>query len=465
MNRLFLKGLPIFIIGMLITISCADDPLKVGIELLPNEDRFEAISDTMAINCFTVDQSFPSYSTKTSSESVSSTDVCPLGHTIDPLFGQTWAQLFTYFEKGVDFYGSDSIYATDVFEECAIYFNIEGSDVYGELGGFDIIAHPLTKPVRYGAEPGDPPTNYLVKSDLFPFNEEPISLSTEYALNNPESEIPVLDSGNYIFVRLDDSFGQMLMDTSLTNSSVYDDNFPGFYLYGEAKTGSIGGFHSLFYKQSKLLVKFTRPNGTKDGLSDTTIYAYHELANYQGFYKHDYNNAPIKDAIGSTEEDQNFYVQAMDGVKGLIDLVELDSFRTENMDKIGINLAELVFPMSPRDDTSTFFFPKRIATYNFERDDYYGIFTLDDIRSDNPMYFNGYFNSDTYEYRINITETVHRYMQGDWDQNKFYLNVANYSFDNTSSIDYKTPGRLVLNSGSHATKPAYLRLIYTLTNY
>ncbi len=463
MNRLNLKGLPILLIGILITISCADDPLKVGIEILPSGDRFVAKADTLKIKCTTKDIAMSGYSTSNGTE----TDNCPIGHVKDSTFGETWAQLFTYFNRGNKYYKIDTtIEESDEFIECAIYLNIEGSNVYGTKDGFKVIVHPLTKAVTYGEVAGAPKTNYIVKSDLFPFNENPISMkdSTFFISNDPESEIPVLDSGNYIKVKLDKTYGEMLMNTSLTQSADFNENFPGFYLYGQAKTGTSGGLNNFFYKKSKLLVRFKRPHGSKDGVNDTILYAYHDLANYQGFYKHDYNNASIKNAINDSEESQNFYLQSMDGVKGLIDLVELDSFRNANMDKIGINLAELVFPVTFTEDTSSYSYPKRIAPYSVLENDNF-IFTADDYFTDNALYFNGFFDSDNDEYRVNITESVHKFMRGEWNDERLYLNIANNNFTSTSSIDYKNPSRIILNSGNHATKPAYLRLIYTLTNY
>lgn len=461
MNKSFIKRITIFVTGIIITISCADEPLKVGIDILPEEDRLTSKSDSLSISCITRDYSIPGYSTNPESESSIKTDICPVGHVNDSVFGQTWAQLFLNFSKGLNYYKPDDDNSSeDIFDECAIYLNIQDALSYADSLGFNVIVHPLHQSARYGASAGAPATNYLVKSDEFTFEDTPVSESTERIFYQPDSDVNFLDTGNYLVVKLNDAFGMKYMDTTHVND--YSNSFPGFYVTGEVKTGSIGGINNFYYSKSKLVLKYTRPGGKADG-SDSTVYAYHDLESYQGFYKHDYNSAKFKNDLDSGEESSNFYVQFFDGVKGFIKLTELESFREENEGKVGINLAELVFPMAERFDTNTFTYPNRLTALTIKNN--IPTVIIDDYLGD-AAYFNGYYDLENSEYRLNITEVVHKYMDGDLNAGTdvLYLCPAAYNFAKNSALDYKTPGRVVLNSGSHATKPAYLRLIYTLTD-
>jgi hypothetical protein len=150
------------------------------------------------------------------------------------------------------------------------------------------------------------------------------------------------------------------------------------------------------------------------------------------------------------------------GLRGFFKIPDLKTFRTENKGKIGINYAELVFPVdADQVDTVNFFVPGRLSVEYF-----YGSSVGQSLgRDDNigATYFNGFFNKKTMEYRVNITEFIHSYLQGFHNYNSFFLNSAVVEKQVNSRVDYKKPGRVPLNSGLGANPP-YLRIVYTSTD-
>lgn len=466
MNKFNLKSLPIFIIGLLIAISCADEPLKVGIDILPEEDRLNALVDTQAIKCMTAFYQLPSYSTvpiaSGSSSEIFNLDNAPIGHVQDSVFGQTWAQLFCQFEKGRDYYGADTTIEPDdnldQYVDAYIYFNINDSETFGDNSitnpGFDVFAYKLKEVMNYGSSSGYPQTNYIVKSDEFLFEDNPVSDVSEFFVVDTNMALNEhLDSGRYLRVELDDAFAQLFMDTAIINNE-FTSQFPGFLLQS-AKKSTTGSLHNFFFNKSKIIVSYTR--------EDSTIYLAHKMSNYQGFYKFDYNGSHFEQTLNTDIETNNFYLQGLDGVKGLIEFSEIEQFREENENKIGINYAELVFPLQDRSDTVDFAIPGRITARHALEDG--SSQQLIDDGLGGFGYFGGKYDEETNEYRINVTETLHLYMdRNDNVTNKIYLAPALDNNAESAAFDYKTPNRLVLNSGSHPTKPAYLRIIYTLTS-
>lgn len=465
MNKFNLKSFPLYITGLLIAISCADEPLKVGIDILPEEDRLNALVDTQAIKCMTVFYQLPSYSTiptGSGSSGVFDLDNSPIGHVQDSVFGQTWAQLFCQFEKGSDFYGADTnIIPDDILDQYVdayLYFNINDSETFGDNNianpGFDVFAYKLKEVMSYGTSTGNPQTNYIVKSDEFLFHENPVSDESSFiVIDSSETQISVLDSGRYLRVKLDDAFAQQFMDTNILNNE-FTDKFPGFLLQSAKKTPT-GSLHNFFYNKSKIVVTYTR--------NDSTIHLAHKMSKYQGFYKFDYKGSNFEQTIDTKDEIDHFFLQGLDGVKGLIDLTEIEQFREETENNIGINYAELVFPLDDRTDTTDFAIPGRLTALHVMEDG--SSQQLVDDGLGGFGYFGGKYDHETNEYRINVTETIHLYMNRNENvTNKIYLAPALNNKAESSAFDYKNPTRLILNSGSHPTKPAYLRIIYTLTS-
>jgi hypothetical protein len=81
----------------------------------------------------------------------------------------------------------------------------------------------------------------------------------------------------------------------------------------------------------------------------------------------------------------------------------------------------------------------------------------------------GSYDSTKYEYNLNLGNHIHQFMQdksGSKFGDRFYIFAANRRYYSSSSsiliTDYaiQTPGRVILNN-SGATKPPYLRIVYS----
>ncbi len=450
MSKHFLKGISLIIAGAITFFSsCDDEPLNVGLQILPEVDILEASVDTQSIKCLTVSEAFPQelFSIVGSNGQLINTN-CPIGHIKDPLMGQMWAQTLIQLSRGDDYYKADT---TDVIESCFLYLNINSSEIFGSKNDvFDIYVYSLVN---------QPPlnlyTNYKVKTSEY--NHSPESESTAFEVINIE-EMPI-DSGDYIAIKLNNSFIERITDSNLTTSSAFYENFPGFYLTASAK-GDTGAIANFSYDKSRLVLKYKREKSTG---GDTTIYSYHPINNFKSFFRHDFVEMFMPERITDSTERDNYYVQSLDGLKGYIEFSELDSFKANYGDKAGINLAELVLPLDPdfntKNDSTKFFLPRRITARTKEK------LMLPFESALGSSYRGGYLDLDNLEYRINVSEFVHQYLQNGNYGNGLYILASEPTFNNygLSEIENKNPRRVVLNSGSNNGNRPYLRLIYTLT--
>jgi hypothetical protein len=462
--------------------ACNDDPLKVGLNVLPNEELLNAKADTLQLECFTV-EGIPSY---VNYNSGISNDNFPLGFVNDPVFGQTSAETVIPIQyNDSNYYGLKPYYDTnttttyyfdpsDVYLSCRLYLNINKDLIYGG-NGFEVEAIPLTKDFTYSNA-----TNYTVKSDEIDLNQGNVAAKTfqKYYVDN--KNIDGVDSAKYyLVVELDKEYGKKFMDADFIKSadlyysdSSFSANFHGFYLRAKALTEK-GGMNNIYITNSRMVLEYSRivkDSIGKSGINATdidtayrkTLYSTFTIDNYNTFYKNASNTypaGPFGTSLNDTiNELSTFNVQSLGGVRGYVKIKGLDELKNKK-DSVGVNYAELVFPVNTDNfDSTYFFYPKRLsASLQAGNNE----IILDDNRW-NAYYFDGFFDNTHKDYRINITEYVHQYLSGKYSSDGFFIFVASNSADAPAQFENKVPGRICLNSGVNK-QPSFLRVIYTKT--
>jgi hypothetical protein len=445
------------ILTVLIIAGCTEDPLKVGLELIPTDDLLNAKVDTIALECYTVE----GYPGLVNSETA---DNAPIGNVIDPVFGDSWSDVTMKFMYNSAYEKENKSTSPDSLISCKLYLNIDNDQIYGGPAGFDVNIYPLKKLISYSH-----PTNYLLKSDEYFFENSPVSARTTHMFQAmDDTTIEGIDSGKYyLIVEINKAYADKLLNTdNYTSETVFDSIFPGFFLQSQAITEK-GGMNNFYYKSSLMVLEYNRTYQNIYGVDSAvaTKNTTFGINYYNCFYRHTSNNSPdgafgnfLNDTIN---QQSTFNIQSLGGVRGYIKIPSLDALKAKS-DSIGINFAELVFPINEEfADTVDFFNSKRLTLMVKKTND--GEMVNLDEDSRNASYFNGYFNKTKMEYRLNITEYIHKYISGDLTYDRFYLMAAKYGNDVPSVLEYKVPGRVVLNSGLNS-KPSILRVIYTKTN-
>ncbi len=436
--------------------SCSDDPLNVGSNLLPDGDLLSASADTLITSSVIIKN--PSFTY------VSSTDgkYAPLGHVLDPIFGDTEVYSVMQFQYDKNnYYSKDTLLPTDQFVSCKLYLKIDNDIKYGQVEAFQIFPYQLAKLYSYGNSGlksyEGPESDYI---DLL--NKPNPSLAEAGKISDSRS-LDLDSTAYYLTVDLGEDYGLKLMDKSLIeedsiyyNATKFLKKFPGLYLVPE-KTSETGGLSMFTDKGSQIILSYRR-----EGV-DTLIHSVIHMDKYQSMYKNTYNNSLINDYIAdSTEGLDQMYVQSLGGVSSYIKLDDLAEFKNNFEGKIGINLAELILPIkkSSLEDTLLFSLPKRLTVQVVDSKGNGTIISDDQV---GPGYFNGFLNTD-FEYRINISEFIYQYLQGDTELNELFIHAAELSTTKSSAIEFRNPGRVILNSGNLTLPPserARIKIVYT----
>lgn len=482
MNKIKLGGITIIYL-LFILFSCSDEPLQVGLELLPDSDLLTASADTLQVNGFTI-KGYPgsTYYTNATLQGASNTSSTvnqqiPLGIVNDPIFGTSAAEMALQLNfKESSYYSFDDDAVSDKLKSFKLYFHIDQSTTFGSDNGFDVDVFPLTKAISFSGKT----STYRMKSEEINITNN-LSNLTEHNIYRNNSEIPDIDSGNfYLIIDLDTSYFASLMDTTfIDENNLYStqqnftNSFPGIYLSNSIKN-STGGIENVFLESSFAILQYDRTyKDQSQNDSVVTNYSSFPIKNYFGMFDHQSNyspfGGPFGDFLGDTINIQdNFYIQSMGGVRGFIHLSELQDFRNKNAGKIGINMAEIVFPVNRNTiDTTTFYLPERITVLEYIEGIKTGNQIIDDwpVGSNNssPGYYIGFLDDETMEYRINITEYAHRYMHNSTSTGWLYVLPSENNQNTFTTPNYNSPARAIFSNKNNSNRP-FVRIIYTYTN-
>ena len=260
----------VFIFSLITFLSCKEEPLKVGQNILPEEENFGVGIDTLAVNLHTLDME-PVYTRDRG--------ISPLGSVNDPLFGVITGEFVTDFTfySGVEFRaGLDSTGYVNL--ELVVRF----SSTYADNSEINFKVYKL-----YESIPDYSYSDFKLEPGMY----DPVELN----IGNPEPEygteldtsgveIPTDEIIGYR-VFLSDEFGKDFLDPDLiTDSAYYYDSifrsyFHGFYFEVEDRTGEGGGLISLSHIDSRLILRTsdTLKSGVIDTVENEFVLAYPDL--------------------------------------------------------------------------------------------------------------------------------------------------------------------------------------------
>jgi hypothetical protein len=485
MNRIFVQGSIILLSLSLWFASCTDDKLKVGLTILPESDQLEANADTIPIECFTL-KGIPNY-VNHAVFNQSFNDQTPVGIVNDEVFGETTANLVIEFaiNREESYLDKDTIYATDEVVSLKLFLNTTDQPVYGDSDAEALTFNSLLLRDQYTF---DALSNQEVPSDYFD-DITSRAVNTEHYVSIDSDKISQLDSASqYSVVELDMELADELFLDAFRDSTTRTLNIiPGMMLSGTINSGTRGALHTFSMLNSKMLLEYRTKidveeldsvgNVIDTVLVDTNLFVSYVVNKYQSNYRNTHlgRNAEIESVFKDTTlQYDNLFLQSLGGTMGFLRLDSLDLFKMDKADKIGVNLAELVFPISKNhlSDTAMFSLPQRIMAFQFVKDESLfapttskinAQYTIPDAFYFNYLYYNGFLDEEKLEYRINVTEYVHQYLKGNIDYLQMGVATAPGNISTNDYLEYKTPGRVVLNTGiQDLSEPAFLRVIYTV---
>ena len=434
--------------------SCSEEPLKIGINLLPEDELLQVYDTTLTVELYTV----PAEPLVSRSLSYNL-----LGSINDPVMGKLKAEYFTNILHGGNVSFKDTIIEGDISIyniELQLYFD----NVYGDSLGFDVTVHE-----KRGAIPDTAKSNYEVKNtDYFP---AVLNIGIPELLNDSTNAVKVQLDPNSLFAQRFISAQYVnyegMYDTDSSGRQLFREKFPGLYIATEFKNGEGGGIISINNSTSKLVLRTFEKNPDSINNYIDTISNEFSIGNpliiWDGdsvtslnMYQFDLS-ADITSILNDTVNSQPLaYIQSLTGPNTLIEMPTLKDFLTGFKDDLVIHKAELRLPVNQEFFDNEFFkSPGSLGLVNSVSK----TFLEDDLPI--PYYIGGGLDATNYIYMFNVGNDLNEYMKDDSESIKKYLLFpSNRTMPVT--LNEIVPGRVVLNGGNNVTDTPTLKILYSL---
>jgi len=371
---------PLFSLLALTMASCDQDPMNIGIGLLPDGD-FIAIksTDTVTIRAYTMydEQSLSSDSTKMIA-----------GGVYDEYFGDTYCDFVTQLRL------LDSL-RKSVINIDSVKLGFVPSSISGDTAAIHYLRLYET-----GTELTDPDVYYAGQ------DPDTIKFLGEYPM-------PVLKADSTYSVRLDNSVAEYLFrDTAMFRpaSNFYKEFFKGLYFGIRSETNPV--LMTLTAAENPLAITIYYH------AADTVVRSYSFVAteravNYNRF-THDRTTAdPGKQImhVNDLVADTAAFLQTYHGVYVKLDLPSLEAFR--GIDRIAVNKARIIAPVHIDGET---YLEKNLPLQIYVR--YRNSEGEEQVVPDlihDVSFMDGTYNTDKDSYQFNITTFVQQYLDGEID--------------------------------------------------
>ncbi|MGD2033646.1 MAG: DUF4270 family protein [Bacteroidales bacterium] len=441
----------ISILIILTVTTCSEEPLQIGIQLLPDDVLLEVHDTTLSVELYTI-SAWPL--------STGSLSYSPLGSVYDPVAGALKAEYLAdiFYSELVSFWDTLIEENIEVYNlELQLYYDY----LYGDSTAIDFNVYELT--VSIPEETSD----FVITPDMYDPN--PLNLGAPERLN---------DSTRAFRVMLSNDFAQKFIDPQLVIDSIYNwqstkyplfkEHFKGLYLAADFRDSEGGGIIRVDNVSSMMILRTLEWNA--DSNFYDTVSSVFNIGNPE--YVLDsadvvnlgmYQNIPSDDITAVLDDTVNSqpvaYLQSLTGPYVLVDFPGLDGLLESFDDNVVINKAELTFPINRElyDDTYTYQAPANLGLFDNVSKSY---LADDGLVS---YYFGGFRDTTDFEYMFNVGNHIHYYMRGRSDtlySSRYILFPSRVP--NSLVYPSKTvPSRVVLNGGS-SSEPPTLKIIYSL---
>jgi len=374
--------LPLFILLIVLAASCAQDPMKIGIGLLPDDDFIEIRStDTIGVRAYTMynEQSLSTDSTRMIA-----------GGVYDEYFGSTYCDFVTQLRLMTAWSNID-------FVVDSVFLTFLPTKITGDTTAIHYIRICETGTL-------------LTDTTEFYSAQDPdtIMYLGEYLL-------PEMTAGTYCTVKLFNWVGEhLLRDTTMfyPASEFYKEYFRGLYFSIKSATNPIlvemDASQSATYDPLAIIVYY---HGPTDLSYSYSFVATHRAVNYNRF-THDRSTADPEKQILHVNDlvaDTAVFLQTYQGVYVRLDLPSLEAFR--DVQNIAVNKARIIAPVHIDGVT---YLEKNMPAHIYlrYRDSEGREVVIPDLIHD-VSFMDGTYHTNQDSYFFNITTFVQQYLQGE----------------------------------------------------
>lgn len=258
-----------------------------------------------------------------------------------------------------------------------------------------------------------------------------------------------------IIIPIENSLGNKLVNldsTILSNNDSLLDAFKGLFVETKEVTSDLGTILTLETASASRLVVYY--NNEENSAKDTpdTLFTSFIITNNSArvnSINHDYSGTPFEPLLNQqVTQDENIYIQPTGGLKALILIDGLENWKDSA--NTAINKAELIFQTDTIATDKDNFVPPSQLLVTFIDDD--GNEKLPKDYYFNPNFYGGFLYPE-YKYRFNITQHMQAIIDGEVDNNGFYLSTGRRTH---------YANRVILEG---ATKATGIQLIVTYSKF
>ncbi len=402
----------LFVAFMLVAVWSCDDPNELGMDLLPTSDLFSAgsFTDSTSIQAYTFSEEL--IRTDENAKSL-------LGSLVDPVFGKTNINMAGQFRLGnYPEFGTEPV--VDSLFLFLFYRNFYGDT----LTPVKLKVYELTSPLDVNSKYYQD-ENFMDYVSTSPIGEGEFIPKVSYDTASTTSLTDTLVQR--IKIVLDNSLAQKLItaDTlDMVNNDVFLEFFKGLLIDVEPvdDNGSIVSLENIQLTSSQVgmgVLFLEYHNAEEDSLSQS--YLLNTFSARVNSFQHDYSGTPFISEMDKTDvTDSLIYIQSTGGVRSKLFIPNFDSWK-DSVD-LAINKAEIIFQIDSIASGLDQFSPPNQLLLTIVEDDGTELLPLD--YSFSPALYGGYLNSVDKTYRFNITQHMQEVVNGSYENNGFYLGVA-----------------------------------------
>ncbi len=433
--------------------SCRKDSV-IGSDLLGNEDLSVDFTDTISVKAMTVrGDSVLTYRTGTGAQTFM------MGTIDEPFFGKTSSDLYVGARQLVD-----PIFKDAVMDSIVLIIKLDTIGNYGsDMESHDIAVNQISEKMI--------DLDSIYSSEIFDYDMMPLGSQSYMRITGIDS-VWINDYINddtikvepSLRIRLDDNFGQMLLDNEdiASSDSAFVENIFGFHLSTETINSMFGVDLSVTQSTvgaNRLSIFYV------DTLGEDTRKRFDYLIGgiRHSEFVHDYTGSVVEDFLNDTDMgDSLLFIQGMAGVRTSIDLSGVRDFS----DRL-LNYAELEFTLAElMPDDLELYHPLSNLVASFEGEN--GRQIIEDVNlSANPSFgigniellFGGNLELVTddqgaiiMKYKMSITNHVNQLMSDSTMDANLILSALGTS---------ENPARSIIFGSGHSTYPLKLKLAFT----
>ena len=396
-------------------------------------------TDTTTVFSYTLkEDSIITYNTSMAS----STSSFLAGNYMDPVFGYSSASIYAQLalsSTNIDFGSNLHLDSVVLSLKYAGYYGIDTNSLYS------INIYELTDDLKVDS------SYYSNSNHLY----DNVALGSKSFIPDFNSSV-ILKSGDTLSpqlrIRLNDSFGQRLLDLSGQSPFVDDDAFLEYFKgvlisFSNIATSSDKGliyYFNLLDENSKLTLYYS--NIDNDSLSFSFPFSSNHVIHSS--FSHDYTGTEVETSLLDTTSGENkIYVQAMSGTKAAISFPYIKDWSQNN--SVAINKAELI--ITPDSDSYNTYLPN--PQLSLLLDSLGSLSNVPDESFTNGYEFDGAYDETTNTYTFNISLYFEDVISG--------KTSADYPLYLVSTNGYENAFRSALNGYLNTTSGIKLKLTYT----